>query len=228
MNPTQFGPERGLHDATRETSTATWPSSRGEGVDVVYAPDPDEIYPPGYSTYVDVGGADRRRLEGAELDPATSAGSPQWLRKLFAAVQPGARVLRPEGRAAVRGDPEDGRRSEHPARGSGDADRPRAGRARAEQDRNVYLSPEERAAALSLSAGLLAAREAWMAGERDAERLRAIVRERVAAEPLMRLESCSVADATTLDELASVDAATLVSLAARVGRTRLIDNVVLG
>ena len=69
----------------------------------------------------------------------------------------------------------------------------------------MYLGPEERAAALSLSRGLFAARDAWATGERDAERLREIVRDRVAAEPLVQLEYVSVADAITLGEATAVD-----------------------
>ncbi|MDI3338897.1 MAG: pantoate--beta-alanine ligase, partial [Sphaerobacter sp.] len=93
--------------------------------------------------------------------------------------------------------------------------------------RNVYLAPEERRAALALSRGLFAAAAAHAAGERDAERLRALVRAHLAAEPLVRPEYVSLADAETLAELAVVDRPALLSLAARVGRVRLIDNVVL-
>jgi pantoate--beta-alanine ligase len=75
---------------------------------------------------------------------------------------------------------------------------------------------------------LRAAEAAFRGGERDAETLRSMVRGRVEAEPRVRLEYVSVADAESLDELTRVAGPAILSLAARVGRTRLIDNVVLG
>jgi pantoate--beta-alanine ligase len=95
--------------------------------------------------------------------------------------------------------------------------------------RNVYLSPAERQAALCLSKGMAAAGRAWERGQRDAERLRQLVRAPIEAEPLARIEYVSVADAGTLAELAgAVRSPALVSLAVRIGKTRLIDNTTLG
>jgi pantoate--beta-alanine ligase len=76
--------------------------------------------------------------------------------------------------------------------------------------------------------GLEAARVAFASGERDAERLRGIVRDKVASEPLARLQYVSCADADTLEELERVTGRVLLSLAAFVGQTRLIDNLILG
>ena len=90
--------------------------------------------------------------------------------------------------------------------------------------RNVYLSSPERIASRVLSTSLLVARRAFEAGQNDAESLRQIVRAMVGAEPLARLDYVSVADAVTLDELTRVDRPAVVSLAAWIGRTRLIDN----
>jgi pantoate--beta-alanine ligase len=94
--------------------------------------------------------------------------------------------------------------------------------------RNAYLSPEERRAATVLYRGLEAARAAFASGERDAERLRSIVRDKVASEPLARLQYVSCADADSLAELERVTGRALLSLAAFVGGTRLIDNLILG
>jgi pantoate--beta-alanine ligase len=91
--------------------------------------------------------------------------------------------------------------------------------------RNAYLSDAERAAALVLSRSLHRAADAAIEGERDARRLVAIVRDAVATEPLVDLEYVDVRDAHDLAELATIDGDVLVALAARVGRTRLIDNV---
>ena len=94
--------------------------------------------------------------------------------------------------------------------------------------RNTYLNPAERRAASVLYRALIAASAAFEAGERDAGRLRQIVTETIAGEPLARLQYVSCAHPETLQELETVAGAALLSLAAFVGQTRLIDNVVLG
>ncbi len=95
--------------------------------------------------------------------------------------------------------------------------------------RNSYLEPDQRAAATVLIRSLRAAQEAWSTGQQDAEALRRAMREVLAAEPLADVDYVSVADPTTLAELDQVDPAigALASLAVRVGRPRLIDNMIL-
>jgi pantoate--beta-alanine ligase len=93
--------------------------------------------------------------------------------------------------------------------------------------RNIYLSPEERKAALALYRSLEAAQELWRSGVRDASLIRGRMNEELAGEPLARVDYVSVADAETLEELETVNHPALVSLAVRVGKTRLIDNVTL-
>jgi pantoate--beta-alanine ligase len=93
--------------------------------------------------------------------------------------------------------------------------------------RNAYLDPEERRAATVLYRALVAAGAAFEAGERDADRLRRIVEETIASEPLARLQYVSCAQPDTLQELETVSGRALLSLAAFVGRTRLIDNITL-
>jgi pantoate--beta-alanine ligase len=94
--------------------------------------------------------------------------------------------------------------------------------------RNTYLNPEERQAATALYRALTAARAAFEAGERDAERLRQVVTEIIANEPLADLQYVSCAHPDTLQELETVADSALISLAVFVGKTRLIDNTVLG
>ena len=94
--------------------------------------------------------------------------------------------------------------------------------------RNIYLSPPERAAAPALFGALDIARRMFAGGEGDAETLRRAMRDAVAAEPAIELDYVSVADGETLREVERARAGCLASLAARLGRTRLIDNVVLG
>jgi pantoate--beta-alanine ligase len=93
--------------------------------------------------------------------------------------------------------------------------------------RNVHLSPEERRAAPVLHRALLAAREAWEAGERSGDALRTAMSRVLAEEPLAAPDYVSVADASTLAELERVDGPALLSLAVRFGSTRLIDNELL-
>ena len=95
--------------------------------------------------------------------------------------------------------------------------------------RNVYLAPAERAAATVLIQALRAAEAAFEGGERSADRLRQLMSEVIAAEPLARPDYVSIADPDTLAELETVDArGALASLAVRIGSTRLIDNLLLG
>jgi pantoate--beta-alanine ligase len=94
--------------------------------------------------------------------------------------------------------------------------------------RNAYLSADERKSALVLSRGLSTARSAWSRGERDPRRLRSRVEEIIETEPAVALEYVSVADPMTLQELKLPANRAVISLAARVGRARLIDNVLLG
>jgi pantoate--beta-alanine ligase len=93
--------------------------------------------------------------------------------------------------------------------------------------RNAYLNPGERQAATVLYRALAAAQAAHAEGERDADVLRSVMSSTLAGEPLAREEYVSVADRETLDELEEVTRGALLSLAVRVGKTRLIDNMVL-
>ncbi len=224
VNPLQFGPhedfERYPRDLERDLRLL-----RDEGVDVVFAPEVAEIYPPGFSTVVDVGPIGER-LEGASR-PGHFRGVATVVTKLFMIVQPhrayfgwkdAQQVVVIHKLATDLAIPveivavptvreEDGL---------------------ACSSRNVYLSPEERRVAPALYAALAQARALWQEGERDAETLRQAVRARLADEPLIRLDYVSVADAGTMEELAVVDRPAILSLAAWLGTTRLIDAVLLG
>jgi pantoate--beta-alanine ligase len=95
--------------------------------------------------------------------------------------------------------------------------------------RNTYLNtPELRKAALVLSEALGIARELWAAGERDTAVYYAKMLEHIAGEELARIDYISLADPETLQELPRIEGQALVSMAVRIGRTRLIDNVTLG
>ena len=93
--------------------------------------------------------------------------------------------------------------------------------------RNAYLTPEQRKDAVALSRGLFAARELWEQGARDPDRLREVVRHHTDG-PGISLEYVSAADPIALIELHAPADSAVISLAARVGKARLIDNVLLG
>ena len=93
--------------------------------------------------------------------------------------------------------------------------------------RNVYLSGGERASALVLHRSLRLAERLWMDGVRGGGEIRARMRGLIESEPGVRIDYVSIADMESLDELDLVEPPALVSVAARVGKTRLIDNVVL-
>ncbi|MCM8747682.1 pantoate--beta-alanine ligase [Thermomicrobiaceae bacterium CFH 74404] len=224
VNPLQFGPHEDFarypRDLQRDLRLL-----QGERVNLVFAPEIAEIYPPGFTTQVDVGPIGER-LEGASR-PGHFRGVATVVTKLFMIVQPHRAyfgwkdaqqvvvirklvadlaipveivavptVREPDGLAC--------------------------------SSRNVYLSPEERRVAPALYAALARARALWQEGERDAERLRQAVRARLADEPLLRVDYVSVADAATMEELVVVDRPAILSLAAWLGTTRLIDSELLG
>ena len=192
-----------------------------EGVDLVWAPPVEEVYPPGFDTTVSVG-AVARPLEGSAR-PGHFDGVATVVAILFSLVgaerayfgQKDAQqvmVIRQMARDLAIG-------TEVIACPTV---RERDGLALS--SRNVHLTPEQRAAAPVLRRALQAARSRWEAGERDGEALRAAMRETLAAEPLADADYVSVADGSTLAELDRVDGPALLSLAVRFGATRLIDN----
>ena len=98
----------------------------------------------------------------------------------------------------------------------------------ATSSRNAYLNPEERKAATVLYRSLCLAQELYSKSEKDAEKIRQQMRELINKEPLAKIDYVSIADPETLEEMEKVRTPALVSLAVRIGKTRLIDNVVVG
>ena len=223
VNPTQFGPgedyERYPHDPERDLSLL-----RPEGVDAVFLPAKEEIYPHGDATFVEVAGMDEI-LEGAHR-PGHLRGVATVVAKLFHIVQPHRAYFGQKDaqqlvvvQRMVRDLHLDIEIVPLPTVREPDG--------LAMSSRNAYLSPQEREAAIVLSKALRQAEELFADGERDGERLRTSMRELIAQEPLAQLDYVSVADVETLRELELVEGAALASLAVRIGRTRLIDNVTL-
>ena len=223
VNPTQFGPHEDFAAYPRDES-ADLATCERLGTAMVFAPTVDEMYPAGDATRVQPGpiGA---RLEGAAR-PGHFAGVATVVTKLFAIVRPDVAYFGQKDFQQLRvvqrlsGDLHLGVR----VAGSPtvrDAD------GLAMSSRNRYLSAEDRKSALAVSRALLAAKDDWSRGERDPAKLRDRV-QRDTAVPGVALEYVSVADPLTLDELERPAERAVISLAARVGRARLIDNVLVG
>ena len=196
-----------------------------EGIDLVFAPAVDEVYPSGFDTTVSMGEV-ARPLEGAAR-PGHFDGVATVVAVLFGLVRADrayfgqkdaqqVMVIRQMARDLAIGTEVVACPTIREADGL------------ALSSRNVHLAPAERAAAPVLHRALLAVHAAWSRGERSGDALRATMREVLASEPLAEVEYVSIADGTTLAELDRVDGPALASLAARFGATRLIDNEPLG
>jgi pantoate--beta-alanine ligase len=196
-----------------------------EGVDLVWAPPVEEVYPPGFDSTVSVG-AIARPLEGAAR-PGHFEGVATVVAILFALV----------GAERAYFGQKDAQQVMVIDRMACDLALPtevvpcptvREPDGLALSSRNVHLTPGERAAAPVIHRSLLAARARWEAGERDADALRDAIRDVLSSEPLAAVEYVSCADAATLSELTLVDRPALLSVAVRFGSTRLIDNEPIG
>ena len=192
-----------------------------EGVDLVFAPGVDEVYPPGFDTTVSVG-AIAEPLEGAAR-PGHFDGVATVVAILFGLVGADRAYFGQKDAQQVMVIRQMARDLAIPTTVIA-CPTIREADGLAMSSRNVHLSPAERAAAPVLRRALLTARDDWAAGERDAEVLRATIREVIATEPLAEIDYVSCADGTTLTELTRVDGPALLSLAVRFGTTRLIDN----
>ena len=228
VNPAQFGAGEDL-DAYPRDEERDAELAEAEGVDVLFAPPPEEVYPDGLRhhaceveglTEVLCGDPARRGRE--HFDGVTTV-----VTKLLNMVRPGRRLLRPEGRPAGAGDPPAGARPRHPGADRGRAHRARAGRAGAELAQRLP-EPAERERALALSRALDAADAAVAAGQRDAAAVLAAARAELRRARASSPSTWSCAPPTDLSPVERVNGSTLLAVAARVGRARLIDNTVLG
>ena len=223
INPTQFGPSEGYQTYPRDLRRDL-ELLKAEGVKLVFAPPPEEIYAPGFDTWVKVG-ALAERLEGASR-PDHFRGVATVVMKLF-------NIARPDRAYFGQKDAQQVRVIEKMV---ADLDlglvvvavaTVREPDGLAISSRNIHLSPEERKAATVLWSSLSAARDRWAQGEARAHILKKIVTSTIEKEPLARLDYVSTADSISLEEVDTIDRPTLVSLAVWIGKTRLIDNITL-
>jgi pantoate--beta-alanine ligase len=224
VNPTQFGPSDDFatypRDPERDKSLL-----KEEKVDAVFIADEDEMYPSESRTWVEVEDV-TGQLEGAHR-PDHFRGVATVVAKLFNIVEPTRAYFGQKDaqqlvviRKMVRDLNMNIEIVAVPTVRELDG--------LAMSSRNVYLDPEERESAVVLYKALLTALKMWEGGERNANTIRSEMTALIEAEPRAAVDYVSIADAETLEEMEEINGRALVSLAVRIGKTRLIDNVTLG
>jgi pantoate--beta-alanine ligase len=223
VNPTQFNSSEDLANYPRNLPGDADVLAR-EGVDFLFAPEPEEMYPPGAQTFVEVAGLSDK-LEGKSR-PGHFRGVATVVTKLLAIVQPHiaafgqkdaqqALVIKTLVRDLMFGvevlvlptkREEDGV---------------------AMSSRNTLLTPEQRRAAAAIPRALEAAKSALSAGERDPGRILAAAKDVIEDEPLLKLDYLELVDTERLDPVPKAHGDMLLALAVFAGTTRLIDNIVL-
>jgi pantoate--beta-alanine ligase len=223
VNPTQFGPMEDLAKYPRDLDRDL--KLIEPYTDLLWLPTAEIMYPPGYQTWVEVESV-TRPLEGA-MRPGHFRGVTTVVAKLFNAVQPDRAYFGQK----------DAQQAAVIRQMVRDLNFPieivvcpitREADGLAMSSRNVYLDPEQRKAATVLFRSLSAAKTLYEGGERDAEKIRAKMKEVLASEPLAEPQYVSCADYDSLEELTEIKGKALLSMAVFIGKTRLIDNFVLG
>ena len=224
VNPTQFGPSEDLGSYPRDLNRDLKLLEQ-KRTDIVFVPSEEEMYPSAYSSWVDVEKV-TDYLEGA-CRPGHFRGVATVCTKLFNIVQPSKAYFGQK----------DAQQAVVMKRMVADLNMDleivvsptvRESDGLAMSSRNTYLNPQERQAALVLFKSLSLAKQLWQDGEKDADRIRQQMTSLIQKEPLAQVDYVSIADANTLEELETIDHPALASLAVRIGKARLIDNMLLG
>jgi pantoate--beta-alanine ligase len=224
VNPTQFGPgedfEHYPRDLTKDTALLT-----DYNVDYIFAPTIEEMYPKGFSSYVNVEGLSEQ-LEGASR--------PGHFRGVATVVTILLNTVRPDFAFFGQKDAQQAlvirRLVKDLAFDTEVVILPivREDTGLAISSRNLYLNAEEQASAAVIHRALVQAKNTFKEGERSAARIADVVRSTIESEPRARLDYVAIADAETLDPVERVEERpTLIAVAAYIGKTRLIDNVIL-
>ncbi len=223
VNPMQFGPGEDFESYPRDIDRDLGLLEEAR-VDLVWAPDTESIYPAGFQTWVSVEGVSAP-LEG-KARPGHFRGVATIVAKLFNVTQPERAYFGQK----------DAQQVAVIKRMAADLGFPvtivvcptvRERDGLAMSSRNQHLNPEERRAAAVLYRALTAGKSRFDEGDRGADEIRDTVKRVILTEPLVRAEYVSAADPATLEELAEIKDRALLSLAAKIGRTRLIDNILL-
>jgi pantoate--beta-alanine ligase len=223
VNPKQFGPQEDFAKYPRMMETDSEKLSAAK-VHALFLPAPAEMYPAGFSTYVNVEGLSDR-LEG-RTRPGHFRGVTTVVLKLLEIVQPTFAYF--------------GRKDAQQARLISAMVRDlnldteiilgpiiRESDGLAMSSRNVYLNPAERQAATVLRGALAAAREHMAAGERNAQQIQNTLRKHLHAEPLAKIDYAEIVDADSFEPVARIARPCYILLAAYLGKTRLIDNLLV-
>lgn len=225
VNPVQFGPNEDYDKYPRQFD-ADCAKLAAEGVDAVFHPSPEEMYPAGYGTYITV--------ENGITDVLCGARRPGHFRGVATVVTKLMNITRAD--KAFFGQ-KDAQQVAVVRRFVADLNLPvevcmvpicREASGLARSSRNSYMSAEEKQAAVVLSRSLKAAKAAYEAGERDAEALKRITREELATEPLAKVDYVDLYTYPALQETTTVTEQSLLAIAVFIGKTRLIDNIILG
>ena len=223
VNPKQFGPQEDFTKYPRTIEKDSEQFAAG-GVNALFLPEASEMYPAGFATYVNVEGLSDR-LEG-RTRPGHFRGVTTVVLKLLEIVQPHFAYF-------GRKDAQQAKLIRVMARDLnlnteivlGPIVREHDGLAMS--SRNAYLTAKERAAATVLHRALAAAREALAAGERDAQRLQSAIRQVLQAEPLVKIDYVEIVNADSFEPIAHIAESSYILLAAYLGKTRLIDNLLI-
>lgn len=223
VNPTQFGPTEDLdryprdHDKDRRLAESV-------GVDMIFAPSPEEMYPPGHKTWVEVTGITQGLCGNSR--PGHFRGVTTVVTKLMMLVGPDRAYFGEKDAQQLRVVRRMVRDLNIPVEVRS-VPTVREADGLAMSSRNIFLAPEERQAALVLSQALFFAGDRARAGETDVDNIRRCMVEMIENEPLVKMEYLEFVDDDTLEGIKQVNRPVLVALAAKVGQTRLIDNIVI-
>jgi pantoate--beta-alanine ligase len=222
VNPTQFGPGEDFKSYPRDTRRDL--AMLEPMTDIVFMPSTAEMYPDRFDSRVEVGSI-TDRLEGASR-PGHFRGVTTVVAKLFNIVQPTRAYFGQK----------DAQQAAVIKKMVADLNMNleivtlptvREPDGLAMSSRNTYLNPGQRRAATVLYKSLKLAQELWLHGESSTDEIHHKMTELITKEPLADIDYLSIADAETLEELDTVSAKAIVSIAVKFGRTRLIDNIVL-
>ena len=223
VNPAQFGPREDFKSYPRDPQRDLTKLEK-EGTDIVFMPSADEMYPAQFNSWVEVKKV-TERLEGATRS-GHFRGVTTVVAKLFSIIQPAKAYLGQK----------DAQQTIVIRKMVADLNMNldivtvptvREPDGLAMSSRNTYLNPQQRQAAVVLFQALSLAQQLWSQGERNAQLLRQEMIALIQKQPLATIDYTSLADTETLDELDKVSPPALVSLAVKIGSTRLIDNIVL-
>jgi pantoate--beta-alanine ligase len=224
VNPTQFGPNEDFARYPRNLESDSKMLDR-EHVDVIFAPSVGDMYPAGAITWVTVEGMSGRLC--GKSRPGHFRGVTTVVAKLFHIIEPDLAFFGQKDAAQVAIIRRMVRDLNMPVEIEvGEIVRESDGLALS--SRNAYLDPQERNAALVLHRSLQDAQKLFERGERNSEKLIAMGKQKIAGEPVARLDYFEIVDPDSLEPVTTIANRALIAVAAFIGNTRLIDNIVVG